>query len=248
MINITLHTLFPNLIEPYFREALLAKAKERGLINVHVRDLRRFANNPTNRVDDAPYGGGAGMVIRVDVAANAIAESRTEAAARSGATPRVILLSPAGKPLTQELVEELATEQELVLLSGRYEGFDARVEHYIDEEISIGDYVLMGGELPALVIIEALTRLIPGALGEAESHEQDSFSSGLLDYPEYTRPAEYDGNEVPAVLLSGHHANITTWRREQALARTAQRRPDLLEQTELSSADREFLHTLRNKK
>lgn len=248
MINITLHTLFPNLIEPYFSEALLAKAKERGLINVHVRDLRRFANNPTNRVDDAPYGGGAGMVIRVDVAANAIAESRTEAAARGGATPRVILLSPAGKPLTQELVEELATERELVLLSGRYEGFDARVEHYIDEEISIGDYVLMGGELPALVIIEALTRLIPGALGEAESHEQDSFSSGLLDYPEYTRPAEYDGNEVPAVLLSGHHANVATWRREQALARTAQRRPDLLEQTELTAADREFLHTFRNKK
>lgn len=241
MINITLHTLFPNLVEPYFAEALLAKAKNRGLINVHVRNLRRFANTPTNRVDDAPYGGGAGMVIRIDVAANAIAESHEEAQARSGVKPRVILLSPAGKPLTQELVENLATEQEIVLLSGRYEGFDARVEHYIDDEISIGDYVLMGGELPALVIIEALTRLLPGALGEAASHEQDSFSSGLLDYPEYTRPAEYDGHEVPDVLLSGHHANITQWRREQALTRTHNRRPDVLEKAELTKADRAFI-------
>ena len=241
MINITLHTLFPNLVEPYFAEALLAKAKERGLIDVHVRDLRRFASTPTNRVDDAPYGGGAGLVIRVDVAANAIAESRAEAQERSGNAPRVILLSPAGQPLTQALVEDLATEQEIVLLSGRYEGFDARVEHYIDEEISIGDYVLMGGELPALVIIEALTRLLPGALGEAASHEQDSFSSGLLDYPEYTRPAEYEGHEVPEVLLSGHHANITKWRREQALTRTQERRPDVLEAAKLTDTDRAFI-------
>lgn len=246
MINITLHTLFTNLVEPYFSEALLAKAVERGLIDVHVRDLRRFANNPSNRVDDAPYGGGAGMVIRVDVAANAIAETRAEAAQRSPqAKPRVILLSPAGKPLTQTLVEDLAQEEEIVLISGRYEGFDARVEQLVDEEISIGDYVLMGGELPALVIIEALARLIPGALGEAESYEQDSFSSGLLDYPEFTRPPEFDDMDVPEVLRSGHHGNIATWRREQALLRTLERRPDLLDSADLTAADRTFLTKIK---
>lgn len=246
MNNITLHTLFPNLVAPYFTEGLLAKAVERNLLSVHVRDMRRFANNPTNRVDDAPYGGGAGMVIRVDVAASAIAESQAEATERGNPKPRVILLSPAGKSLTQGLVEELAQEPELVLISGRYEGFDARVETLVDEELSIGDYVLMGGELPALVLIEALARLIPGALGEAESHEQDSFSSGILDHPEYTRPQEFDGLTVPEVLRSGHHANITRWRRERALERTFTRRPDLLETAELSDADRAFLKTLQN--
>lgn len=247
-MRVTLYTLFPGLITPYLDEALLARAIERGLLEVDVRDLRRFANTPTGRVDDAPYGGGAGMVIRVDVAAAAIAEVRAEVTAgRAAPTDEIVLLTPAGERLDQRAVERFAEQDHIVLLSGRYEGFDARVEHLVTREISVGDYVLMGGELPALTLIEAMARLLPGALGHAESHRHDSFSTGLLDHPEYTRPALHDGRGVPDVLLSGHHGKVAAWRREQALRRTLERRPDLLATADLDDDDRRTLERLRER-
>lgn len=237
---VTVHTLFPGLVEGYLRDALLAKAIQAGHLEVRVRDLRRFAGNRTGRVDDAPYGGGAGMVIRADVAGAALAESRADVPPAR----ETVLLSPAGTPLTQAHVERFATLEHVVLLSGRYEGFDARVERLVDREVSLGDVVLMGGELPALALIEAVARLLPGVLGDADSHRQDSFSSGLLDYPEYTRPATYAGMDVPDVLTSGHHARVAAWRREQALRRTHARRPDLLDAADLDDDDRALLARL----
>jgi len=233
-VRFTVYTLFPGLVESYLEEALLARARRAGIVEVVTRDLRRFAGNRTGRVDDAPYGGGAGMVMRVDVAAAALAEAGEDAPAPD----ETVLLTPSGAPLTQDLVAELSTRAHVVLLSGRYEGFDARVEQLVTREVSLGDYVLMGGELPALVLIEAVTRLLPGALGDADSHRQESFTTGLLDYPEFTRPPEYAGLSVPDTLLSGHHGNVDKWRREAALRRTLERRPDLLASADLSAAER----------
>lgn len=238
-MRFTVYTLFPGLIEAYLEEALLARARRTGIVEVVTRDLRRFAGNRTGRVDDAPYGGGAGMVMRVDVAAAAVAEAGSD----SPPPDETILLTPAGEPLTQEFVAELATREHLMLLSGRYEGFDARVEKLVSREVSVGDYVLMGGELPALVLIEAVTRLLPGALGDADSHRQESFTTGLLDYPEYTRPPEFEGLAVPETLLSGHHGNVDTWRRQAALRRTYERRPDLLAGAPLTEAERALVAT-----
>ena len=239
-MRITIETLFPQLITPWLREALIGRAVERGVLTIRANDLRRFAGNRTNRVDDAPYGGGAGMVIRVDVAAQAIDE------ARSGEPPadEVVLLSPAGEPLSQRLVERFAGYRHLTLLCGRYEGFDARVERFVDREVSIADVVLMGGELAALCVAEATARLLPGVLGDAESHRNESFSSGLLDYPEYTRPPTYRGLGVPEVLRSGDHARVAAWRRAQALVRTVRRRPDLLEHAPLSGEERRTVAAL----
>lgn len=235
----TVLTLFPQLIRPWTKEALLGRAANAGLISFDVRDLREYAGNRHRRVDDTPYGGGAGMVIRVDVAARALAE------VTAPPPDETILLSPAGEPLTQRLAETLATKTHLCLLSGRYEGFDARTEGLVTREVSVGDFVMMGGEVAALALIEATARLLPGVLGDADSHAQDSFTTGLLDYPEYTRPLEFAGQGVPEVLLSGHHANVTRWRREQALLRTLARRPELLEGAVLSDAERRFLEEHR---
>ncbi len=232
----TVLTLFPQLIRPWTEEALLGRAVKAGLVSFDVRDLRDYAGNRHRRVDDTPYGGGAGMVIRVDVAARALMDVT--------APDDVILLSPAGEPLTQPLAEELATRQHLCLLSGRYEGFDARTEALVTREVSVGDFVMMGGEVAALALIEATARLLPGVLGDAESHAQDSFTTGILDYPEYTRPLVWEGVPVPEMLLSGHHARVEAWRREQALRRTLERRPELLERATLSGADRVFLEAL----
>jgi len=229
----TVLTLFPELIRPWTEESIVQKAIQKGLIEVSIRDIRAYAEGKHKTVDDAPYGGGAGMVMRVDVVVRAI-----EAA---GPADEVILLTPAGQPLTQRLVEELAEKAHLVLVCGRYEGIDARVEHFVTREVSIGDYVLMGGELGALVILEATARLLPGVIKEAESHQQDSFSSGLLDYPHYTRPPTFRGLAVPEILTSGHHAKIAEWRRKQALKRTKARRPDLLEKAELTPKDLAWL-------
>ncbi len=237
----SVYTLFPALVNAWRSEALLGKALEQGLIDLDVRDLRKFAEPPHYKVDDSPYGGGAGMVIRVDMAAQAI----REAAALEPPPDEVIMVSPAGQPLDQPLVEELSRKRHLCILCGRYEGFDSRVESLVTREVSIGDYVLMGGELPALVLIEATSRLLPGVLGKTESFEQDSFATGLLDHPVYTRPPEWEGQAVPEVLLSGHHGKVATWRREQALARTLARRKDLLEKAQLSDADRKFLAGLK---
>lgn len=225
----TILTLFPDLIRPWTEESILQKAIQKGLIAVDIHDIRAYATNKHKTVDDAPYGGGAGMVMRVDVVVRAI-----EAA---GPADEVILLTPAGQPLTQPLVERLAGKSHLVLVCGRYEGIDARVEQFVTRQVSIGDYVLMGGELGALVILEATARLIPGVIKEAESHQQDSFSMGLLDHPHYTRPPVFRGLAVPEILTSGHHARIAEWRRKQALKRTKARRPDLLEKAELTAKD-----------
>jgi tRNA (guanine37-N1)-methyltransferase len=236
-MRFTVYTLFPQLIDAWRSEAIIGRAVRQGLLTLEARDLRRFAGNRSGRVDDAPYGGGAGMVIRVDVAAAAIREAQAD-------TPKpdeVILLSPAGERLNQQGVERLAGQQHLVLLCGRYEGFDARSEALVDREVSIGDFILMGGELAALCIIEAVARLQPGVLGDAESHRQDSFTTGLLDFPEYTRPLTFEGAAVPEVLRSGHHGEVASWRRTAALRRTYERRPDLLVEAPLSAEERAAL-------
>jgi tRNA (guanine37-N1)-methyltransferase len=241
-VIVTVYTLFPGLIEAYREEALLGRAVREGRLELRARDLRRFAGNRTGRVDDAPYGGGAGMVVRVDVAAAALDE-----AARDDPPPSErILLSPAGAPATQRDVERWAELPHLLLLAGRYEGFDARTEGLVDREVSIGDFVLMGGELPALCLVEAIARLLPGVLGAEDSHRQDSFATGLLDYPEYTRPATFRGQGVPEVLTSGHHGRVAAWRRSEALRRTLLRRPDLLDRASLTDDDRAALAELRS--
>lgn len=229
----TILTLFPDLIRPWTEESILQKAIQKGLIDVDIRDIRAYAEDKHKTVDDTPYGGGAGMVMRVDVVVRAIEAT--------GPADEVILLTPAGQPLNQRLVEELAQKSHLVLVCGRYEGIDARVEQFVTREVSIGDYVLMGGELGALVILETTARLLPGVIKEAQSHQQDSFATGLLDYPHYTRPPVFRGLAVPEILTSGHHAKIAEWRRKQALKRTRARRPDLLEKAELTPKDLAWL-------
>lgn len=229
MLRYTVLTLFPGLIRPWAGEALIGKAIERGLLALEIRDIRDFARGRYRQVDDYPYGGGAGMVLRPDVVVPAI-----EAVLPAD---EVILLSPSGEPFTQALAEELSRKTHLVLVAGRYEGFDARVERFVTREVSVGDYVLMGGEVAALAVIEATARLVPGVLGEPESVREESFAWGLLDYPQYTRPPEYRGLVVPEVLLSGHHEAIRRWRRAEALRRTLLRRPELLRAARLSAED-----------
>ena len=222
-MRIDVVTIFPAMLEGPLRESLLGKAVADGLVDVRLHDLREFTEDRHRTVDDESFGGGPGMVMKPEpwfTAVESLGEDRG----------RVILLSPAGRRLDRDLVHELSGELHLTLLSGRYEGVDERVvEGLPAEEISIGDYVLSGGELPALVLIEAVTRLIPGVIGREESHERDSFEDGLLDHPHYTRPAEFRGMVVPEVLRSGHHAEIERWRREAALDKTRRNRPDLLE-------------------
>ena len=225
-MRIDVFTIFPEILEGPLRASLLGKAIDAGVVDVRVHDLRTFATDKHRQVDDEAYGGGPGMVMKpepVFAAVRSLGDDRG----------RVILLSPAGRRLDQDLVGELASERHLVLIAGRYEGVDERVvEGLPAQEVSIGDYVLSGGELPALVVIEAVTRLVPGVIGREESHERDSFGEGgLLDHPHYTRPAEFAGMRVPEVLLSGHHAEIERWRRDAALEKTRRNRPDLLERS-----------------
>lgn len=222
-------TLFPELLAPFASEAIVGKARARGLLDVRLVNLRDFAENKHLKVDDTPYGGGAGMVIRVDVAARALASLPP--------ADEVILFSPAGERFTQKVAEDLAGKRHLAFLCGRYEGFDARVEGLVTRELSIGDFVMMGGEAAAACVLEAVGRLREGVLGDEASHRDDSFSSGLLDYPEYTRPLEWEGQSVPEVLRGGNHAAIASWRRAQALERTLARRPDLLPTAGLTPQD-----------
>ncbi|MBX6388402.1 MAG: tRNA (guanosine(37)-N1)-methyltransferase TrmD [Frankia sp.] len=232
-------TIFPAYLEP-LRLSLLGKARDRGVLEVHTHDLRDWATDRHRTVDDTPYGGGPGMVMRPepwDAALREISSSGGPAP-----RPRVIVPTPAGRPFTQACAAELAREPWLVFCCGRYEGIDARViEAWADDEISIGDYVLSGGEVATLVMVEAIARLLPGAVGNTQSITDDSFAHGLLEGPVYTRPPEWAGRRVPDVLLSGDHGAIARWRRDQALRRTAQRRPDLLADVELSEADRRVL-------
>jgi len=223
-VRIDVLTIFPGIFESPLRESLLGKAIEGGTLDVRVHDIRDQATDKHRQVDDESYGGGPGMVLKpepVFAAVEALGEGRK----------RVVLLAPAGRRLDQELARELAAEPWLVLICGRYEGVDERVVQGLPaEEVSIGDYVLSGGEVPALVVLEAVTRLVPGVIGREESHERDSFGpDGLLDHPHYTRPAEFRGMKVPEVLLSGDHAEVERWRREAALEKTRRNRPDLLE-------------------
>ncbi|HLA92299.1 MAG TPA: tRNA (guanosine(37)-N1)-methyltransferase TrmD [Actinomycetota bacterium] len=224
-MRIDVLTIFPGIFESPLRESLLGKAVEAGLLDVRVHDIRDSTTDKHRQVDDESYGGGPGMVMKPEPIFAAV---RT----LGEGDMRLLLLSPAGRRLDQALVRELAGEPWLVLICGRYEGVDERVvEGLPAEEVSIGDYVLSGGEVPALVVIEAVTRLIPGVIGREESHERDSFGpEGLLDHPHYTRPAEFRGMAVPEVLLSGNHAEIERWRREAALEKTRRNRPDLLEE------------------
>lgn len=225
-MRIDVLTLFPDAFRGPLDVSIVKRARERGLLDLHIHDIRNWATDRHRTVDDYPFGGGHGMVMRVDVLDRAVQ------AVQAMAEPRglVIYLSPQGERLNDRLVRELARELRLLLVCGRYEGVDERfIEHCVDREISIGDYILTGGELPAMVLIDAVTRHIPGALGDAASPADESFSDGLLEHPQYTRPAEYKGWCVPEVLLSGNHARIQEWRREQRLLRTKQRRPDLLE-------------------
>ena len=212
-------TLFPALLEPWIKEAILGKAIEKGLLEVELRDIRSVTTDKHRMVDDTPYGGGAGMVMRVDIVAQALAGIQAD---------EVILLSPAGQRFDQKMAEELSHKQHLAILCGRYEGFDARVETLVTREISLGDFVMMGGEAAAACLLEAIVRLLPNVLGDADSHRQDSFSSGILDYPEYTRPLEWQGLSVPEILRGGNHAAIARWRRLEALRRTLARRADLI--------------------
>jgi tRNA (guanine37-N1)-methyltransferase len=222
-MKIDVLTLFPGMFPGPLDESIIKRACESGRLRLGIRDLRDYTHDRHRKVDDRPFGGGPGMLMKPEPLFEAVEALR-------GEKTRVILTSPAGRPFRQEIAQELAGEDHLLLVCGSYEGFDERVrECLVDDELSIGDYVLTNGALPAMVIIDAVTRLLPGVLGDDESSVDESFSDGLLEYPQYTRPAEFRGMSVPEVLLSGDHAAIERWRREQARMRTGQRRPDLLE-------------------
>jgi tRNA (guanine37-N1)-methyltransferase len=229
-------TLFPELFTSALDASLLGRARAAGLVQVDFTNPRDFAPGRHRPVDDTPYGGGLGMVMKPDVLVAAI-----EAVEAARGSCRKILLSPQGEPLRQAGVRRLAAESRLMLICGRYEGIDERVRGHVDEELTIGDYILTGGELPALVVIDAVARLCPGMLGKEGSAEEESFSEGLLEYPQYTRPADLRGAGVPKVLVSGNHERIRKWRRRQSLLRTRDRRPDLWAALELSEADRRLL-------
>lgn len=235
-MQIAIVTIFPQMFDSFVCEGMTRRALEAGQLQLEFRNPRDFTEDNHRQVDDRPYGGGPGMVMMAEPLNQAIGSAR--AAVRG----RVIYLSPQGRRLEQKRVRELASEAGLVLLAGRYEGVDERVlDAEIDEEISIGDYVVSGGELPAMVLIEALVRYLPGVLGNEDSVKSDSFSAGLLDWPHYTRPEVYGEHQVPSVLLSGHHEEIRRWRMKQALGRTWQKRPELLRDLELTDEQRELL-------
>jgi len=234
-------SIFPEVIEPYLATSILQRAQERGLVEIGIHNIRDWTSDRHHVTDDEPYGGGGGMVMKAEPIFTAV-----ESVLGSPPTCPVILLTPQGRLFTQRVAEELAEQPRLALIAGRYEGVDERVrQHLVNDEISIGDYVLTGGELPALVLIDAITRLLPGALGDPLATTKDSHASGLLEHPHYTRPAEFRGWEVPEVLRSGDHRRIAQWRREQALRRTWLRRPDLLENLPLSPQDRDYLRHLK---
>jgi tRNA (guanine37-N1)-methyltransferase len=240
MMKFDILTLFPNMFSSPFQESILGKAIEKGLIQIRTVNIRDFTLNKHQVVDDTPYGGGQGMVMKGEPIARAIEWVKSQ-------NPSVwtIYLTPQGKPFNQKMAQELSSHSHLILLCGRYEGIDERVRKlFADEEISIGDYVLTGGELAAMVLMDAISRLLPGVLGSDRSAEEDSFFQSLLEYPQYTRPPNFRGMEVPEVLLSGNHAAISRWRRMEALRRTRMRRPDLLEKARLSNEDRELLREI----
>jgi tRNA (guanine37-N1)-methyltransferase len=240
-MKIDIISIFPRMIEAGLSEGIIARARDRGLLDIKVHDLRDYTTDRHKVVDDVPFGGGPGMVMKPEplfAAVEGIRETR-------GAADTVLLTSPEGRVFTQRDARQLAAKGRFVVICGRYEGVDDRVrQHLATDDVSIGDYVLSGGELPALVIVDAVSRLVPGVVGDEQSVEDDSFTRGLLDYPHFTRPAEFRGVRVPDVLVSGHHGEIRRWRRREALQRTLERRPDLIDDAALDDDEREMLREI----
>jgi tRNA (guanine37-N1)-methyltransferase len=241
-MTVDIVTIFPAMIEGPLAAGILGRAIARGTLDVKVRDLRDYTTDRHRVVDDVPYGGGPGMVLKPDPIFRAL----DAIGAERGAPLTVILTSPQGRRFTQADAQRLSRSDHVVLLCGRYEGFDDRVRQRVTEELSIGDYVVSGGELPALVILDATARLVPGVVGDGQSVAEDSFMRGLLDFPQYTRPPEIDALRVPDVLMSGNHGEIRRWRKREALSRTLERRPDLLSDARLDEEEKEILKELRN--
>ncbi len=249
-MHVDIITLFPAMFQGPFAESIIRRAQDMGALSIAIHDLRSFGLGPHRQVDDVPYGGRGGMLLRPEPLVAAVETILDRPVFRGvggppvnvAELPPIILLTPQGRPLTQEVVRQLARYPRLVLICGRYEGFDERVRRYLaTDEISIGDYVLSGGELAAMVVVDAVARVLPGVLGYERGAEEDSFATGLLEGPQYTRPPEFRGRRVPEVLLSGHHARIARWRRKEALRRTLQRRPELLTHAPLTPEDRALL-------
>ena len=241
-MNYHVLTLFPEMIENGMNTSITGRAITKGLLSLEAINIRDFAFNKHQKVDDYPYGGGAGMLMQ----AEPVYLSYESIAERIGRKPRVIFLTPQGKTFNQDIAKEFALEEDLVFLCGHYEGIDERVlEEIVTDYVSIGDYVLTGGELPAMVMMDSISRMVPGVLNNQESGETESFSGNLLEYPQYSRPEEWHGKKVPEVLLSGHHANVDKWRREQSIIRTAKWRPDLLPKADLTNKEWNEVRRLR---
>lgn len=244
MMKMDVLTLFPEMFDGVLGSSILKKAADLNAVHYNIVNFREFADNKHKTVDDYPYGGGAGMVLKPQPIFDAVSNLKEEAKSK---TPRVILLCPQGKPYNQKIAEQLAEEEHLIFICGHYEGYDERIrQHIVTDEISIGDYVLTGGELGAMVIIDSVVRLLPDVLGNEESHMRDSFSTGLLEHPHYTRPADFRGMKVPDVLTSGNHRLIDEWRVKESLRRTYKRRPDLLDNIELSKEQKKWLREIEN--
>jgi len=238
VIHFEILSIFPEMFVSPLDFSLLKKAQKKKLVKISLHDIRDWADDKHRMTDDAPYGGGCGMVMKVEPVEKALAELRKKRKTK----PTVILMTPQGEVLNQKIAEELSAKKRIIIICGRYEGVDERIrEHLVDREISIGDYILTGGEMAAMVLIDAVSRLIPDVLGNPQSAESESFSHDLLEYPQYTRPAQYKGWKVPDVLLSGHHADIELWRKTEALKKTYRRRPDLLQKVKLSAQDKKIL-------
>jgi len=241
-MKIDVLTLFPEMFDGVFNSSILKKAKEAEKVSYNIVNFRDYSDNKHQSVDDYPYGGGAGMVLKPQPIFDAVTDLKD----KGSASPRVILMCPQGERYSQKKAEELANEEHLIFICGHYEGYDERIrEHLVTDEISIGDYVLTGGELGSMVVIDSVVRLLPGVLGKAASHENDSFSTGLLEHPHYTRPADFRGLKVPDTLLSGNHAFIEEWREKESLKRTLKRRPDLLENYPLTDKQKKMLEELK---
>ena len=239
MIRFDIITLFPRMFDSPLQESLLKKAQERGLIEIVVHDLRTWTEDRHRTADDTAYGGGVGMVMKVGPIVRAIESIR-----KNSETSRAVLLTPQGKPFSQDVAGEFSSYTQLVFVCGRYEGVDERVLSFVDDEVSIGDFILSGGEIAAMVVIDAVSRLVPGVVGDEASVREDTFSNGLLKYPQYTRPPSFRDLDVPEVLMSGDHEKIRRWRRQETLKKTLQRRPDLLEKAGLSDKDATFLKSI----
>jgi tRNA (guanine37-N1)-methyltransferase len=243
MVQFDIITLFPGMFDSPLQESILKKAQQNGLIRISIHDLREYTNDKHRTADDSPYGGGPGMVMKVEPIVKAIEKIRS-----SNEYARTILLTPQGGLFNQTAAQRFSTYAQILIVCGRYEGVDERVLQFVDEEVSIGDYVLTGGEIPALVIIDAVARLVPEVVGDRSSVEDDTFSNWLLKYPQYTRPSSFKGLEVPDVLMSGDHKKIKNWRSTEALKKTLERRPDLLTKAALTDEEKTFINTIQQSK